>query len=626
MPASAASPARLGRAAGIALTSCALALALVPERDDVAAQRAASRAAVERALPLLQHSAAVWSREMECFSCHHQGLGALAVGLARERGFELDEAAWGAELDVVRALSRERYVPLLVCDGVGVFGRALTLVALGAGERARDDVSDAVSHFVAARQTVSGAWASNEHRPPIEDSAVSATSWSVRALAAYGPEGRGDEMRARIAAARTWLSGVEPRDGEECCLQLLGLAWAGASDDELCARAAELAAQQRDDGGWAQLPTLESDAYATGQALVALQQTGALHGADPAWRRGTAFLRGTQAQDGSWHVVSRRRIEGQPQVDSQFPYGEDQFVSYAASAWALMALALDGAPPGRARALFGDPPGRAATDDTGPAHGVGALHRAAAFGSLEELAREIERGGDLDAPGPRGLSALTLAVHDERKVELLLEAGAAPDLGGEWGFTPLLLASLTSGGERSLALLLERGASVDCRGINGARPLLCATSRGDFASVARLLAGGARFDEQSLSTALVYAANCGDADSARALLALGAPLDRPSLQDHTPLSAAAIAGYEACLALFLEAGADPAIPGGEGLTPLAWAAATDPGHSRVVAALLAAGADPRDAGVEHTTPLALATQWGNQHHARLLRAALDERE
>jgi ankyrin repeat protein len=155
---------------------------------------------------------------------------------------------------------------------------------------------------------------------------------------------------------------------------------------------------------------------------------------------------------------------------------------------------------------------------------------------------------------------------------------------------------------------------------------LCATSRGDFASVARLLAGGARFDEQSLSTALVYAANCGDADSARALLALGAPLDRPSLQDHTPLSAAAIAGYEACLALFLEAGADPAIPGGEGLTPLAWAAATDPGHSRVVAALLAAGADPRDAGVEHTTPLALATHWGNQHHARLLRAALDERE
>ncbi|HVS19227.1 MAG TPA: hypothetical protein VMT18_11550, partial [Planctomycetota bacterium] len=255
---------------GAILAASALALALLPARNELAhelaRERAASRAAVERALPLMQHSATVWSREMACFSCHHQGLGALAVGLARERGFEPDEAAFQAELDAARERSRVRYEPLLVCDGVGIFGRALTLVALGAGGRPRDDVSDALSHFVAARQMVSGAWASNEHRPPIEDSAVSATAWSVRALSAYGPEGRGEEMRGRVTAARGWLAAVEPRDGEEQSLQLLGLAWAGTSDAELAPRAAALAAAQREDGGWAQLPTLASDAYATGQA------------------------------------------------------------------------------------------------------------------------------------------------------------------------------------------------------------------------------------------------------------------------------------------------------------------------------------------------------------------------
>jgi hypothetical protein len=47
-------------------------------------------AAVERALPLLQSSAKTWHEKRACFSCHHQGLGILAVAVARERGFNID--------------------------------------------------------------------------------------------------------------------------------------------------------------------------------------------------------------------------------------------------------------------------------------------------------------------------------------------------------------------------------------------------------------------------------------------------------------------------------------------------------------------------------------------------------
>lgn len=606
----------------LSLGAVALATLFALEACGVGARATPARAAVERALPLLQHSARVWSTEMRCISCHHQGLGTLAVGLADERGFAIDAPALRAELESERALSLERYEALLVCDGVGVFGRALTLVALAAGGHPRDDVTDAVAHFVAARQCVDGSWASNEHRPPLEDSPVSATAWSLRALAAYGPEGRAQETAARLDAAREWLEHVEPRDVEERTLQLLGLAWAGASDAELAPRAAGLLALQREDGGWAQIPTRPSDPFATGQALVALRQVGALDDADPAWRRGVAFLVDEQAEDGSWYVDSRRRIRGQPQVDSQFPYATDQFVAYAASAWALMALALDGAPPGRARALFAPPPERDASDVTAAARGLGPVARAAAFGSREELAALLAAGGDPDAEGPHGVRALALAVHDPGKVRLLLDAGAAPDVGGEWGFTPLLLASLTSGARESLALLLERGASVECRGVNGARPLFCATSRGDFESVELLRGAGATFDEALLSTTLVYAANCGDVASARALLDLGAPLDRPALQEHTPLTAAAIAGHEELLAMLLREGADTGMVGAEGLTPLGWAAKVDPGHSRVVEALLAAGADPRDAGPGMPSPLELAVTWDNPRHASVLRAAL----
>ena len=51
---------------------------------------------------------------------------------------------------------------------------------------------------------------------------------------------------------------------------------AGAPGKELQAAAQELLQTQRDDGGWGQLDKLDSDAYATGSALVVLRQAGGL--------------------------------------------------------------------------------------------------------------------------------------------------------------------------------------------------------------------------------------------------------------------------------------------------------------------------------------------------------------
>src|SRR6266508_2320638 len=56
-------------------------------------------AAVTRSLPLLQQSAHTWSTRRECSSCHHQSLGSLAVMVARERGFAVDEALASEQLD-----------------------------------------------------------------------------------------------------------------------------------------------------------------------------------------------------------------------------------------------------------------------------------------------------------------------------------------------------------------------------------------------------------------------------------------------------------------------------------------------------------------------------------------------
>ena len=57
----------------------------------------------------------------------------------------------------------------------------------------------------------------------------------------------------------------------------------------------------------------------------------------------------TQAADGTWHVVTRS-IWLQPYFESGFPYGRDQFISTAGTAWASMALAATVQPsPGTER-------------------------------------------------------------------------------------------------------------------------------------------------------------------------------------------------------------------------------------------------------------------------------------
>ncbi len=113
-----------------------------------------------------------------------------------------------------------------------------------------------------------------------------------------------------------------------------------ANSLRLRARAgSDLLREQRPDGGWAQLPTLASDAYATGQALVALKEVGVLKPSDPAYKRGAQFLMNTQMDDGSWYVRSRTPIPFQPYFESGFPFGHDQFISAAATNWAAMALA-----------------------------------------------------------------------------------------------------------------------------------------------------------------------------------------------------------------------------------------------------------------------------------------------
>ena len=122
-------------------------------------------------------------------------------------------------------------------------------------------------------------------------------------------------------------------------MKLLGMIWAKSRPELIGKEARVLLSEQRQDGGWAQLPALETDAYATGQALVALNLSGQVAASDPAYQRGAAYLLRTQLADGSW-LVRSRAFPFQPYKESGFPHGKNQWISASGSSWAAMALTL----------------------------------------------------------------------------------------------------------------------------------------------------------------------------------------------------------------------------------------------------------------------------------------------
>src|SRR5207248_11598732 len=116
-----------------------------------------------------------------------------------------------------------------------------------------------------------------------------------------------------------WLAKSVPQTNEESSCKVLGLCWGNGPKSTITRTTAALVAQQRDDGGWSQLSSLESDAYATGQALFALHESG-MKTTDAVYQKGVQFLVRTKNAAGSWHVKTRSD-PSQIYFEAGYPHG-----------------------------------------------------------------------------------------------------------------------------------------------------------------------------------------------------------------------------------------------------------------------------------------------------------------
>ena len=160
---------------------------------------------------------------------------------------------------------------------------------------------------------------------------------AVRGLSVYAPPALHADTGARLTRARAFLRDSTPFDTQDESFKLLGLVWSAAPAAEIAAQVRRLLGLQRADGGFAQTSTMKADAYATGQALYALQAGGVAPQSE-AYRNGATDLLRTQLEDGTW-LVRTRGFGFQPYFESGFPHGRDQFISAAATSWAVIALA-----------------------------------------------------------------------------------------------------------------------------------------------------------------------------------------------------------------------------------------------------------------------------------------------
>ena len=197
--------------------------------------------------------------------------------------------------------------------------------------------TDTIVHWLAQVQRADGSWQESDLRPPLADGTIHPTALAIRALTTFAPPVMQHEIHARVARAQEYLRRATPADTQDQAFKLLGLVWAEAPKAEISRQAGQLLALQRDDGGWSQLPAMASDAFATGEALYALHWAGTSTGSR-VYRKGADYLLRTQLEDGSWFVRSRA-FGFQPYFETGFPHGVDQFISAAATSWAVIALA-----------------------------------------------------------------------------------------------------------------------------------------------------------------------------------------------------------------------------------------------------------------------------------------------
>ncbi|KAI1775498.1 ankyrin repeat-containing domain protein [Hypoxylon cercidicola] len=236
-------------------------------------------------------------------------------------------------------------------------------------------------------------------------------------------------------------------------------------------------------------------------------------------------------------------------------------------------------------------------------HGV-PLAIAAEAGNMEMVRRLLEVGAIVNLVGKSSYSSPAIfgAVKNGHVevVKYLLSAGADPNsVGAHYGDSITTLAEACMGkSDAVVEALLEGGADIhiprNCYMDQDEPVLFTAVREGTVEIIRVLVKHGANVNEQAKDgwTALHVAARIGIDDVVGALLfEFSADPTVRLMNGSLPIHSAASRGRSGCIELLIQGGTDINARGGNGRTPLHWAAASNYNSHHIIKWLLDHGAD-----------------------------------
>lgn len=297
-----------------------------------------AEAAIDKGLDFLSKDAVRWRSEHNCVSCHHASNVIWSMHEAKRLKRKVDEpllaelTKWVAESGNGKtSLSRPPSAPRALNTKAIFF--SLGLAALPTRDEPTKAGLKLMLETVEQDQLDDGSWSAwPETRPPLfGESHLSMTALAT--LAVLGAAEPGDQTAINtVDRAVQWLAAAKPdQELQSDALRLAVWQRLNRPASEIESLVSRIKQQQRPDGGFSQIPSMDSDAWATGQALYALGLTG-LTSNDPAIARAQSFLVKTQRDDGSWPMTSRPTKPGGAGSTSLIP------IIGGGSAWAVIGL------------------------------------------------------------------------------------------------------------------------------------------------------------------------------------------------------------------------------------------------------------------------------------------------
>jgi ankyrin repeat protein len=304
-----------------------------------------------------------------------------------------------------------------------------------------------------------------------------------------------------------------------------------------------------------------------------------------------------------------------PYFTTGFPYKKDEYLSYAASCWATMAL-LSGLPAAGAAPL------PAPVAEPIPVQSAGPM-RATLFGTVGSLSAYASQDLGIDTATPNGTSMLMAAAPDLDKTKWLLARGAKPAFRSPAGYDAVTAAASYRGSAEAIRALLAAGAEAEPPENVKVRhsPLLLASMSGDLETVSLLLARGAHANPRpnpSGNSPISEAITFGRAGVVRALIRAGAKTDLVERTGVNLLHWATITNRADVIPELASSGVEINAIDDAGFTPLMYAATIDFGDTATLKSLLAAGADRTIKNAAGRTALQEARRLGHTRMVRVL--------